>query len=243
MKLRLSLVICACAWNCGDDDGGTESESEGELDCTVDPTYDPEINPANFVALIDNPYYPLIPGTTLTYAEGKNTVEVVVTSDTRDILGVTCTVVHDTVSATDGGELVEDTLDWYAQDVEGNVWYFGEDTAEYKNGKIVTTAGSWEAGVDGAKAGIIMKADPQVGDTYRQEYYVCEAEDEAEVLDLDASVDVPYGTFTGCLQTYDYTRLDPEVNENKYYCLDVGVVLAIDLNTGEREELTAIVVE
>jgi hypothetical protein len=133
-------------------------------------------------------------------------------------------VIHDV--ATRNGALVEDTLDWYAQDRAGNIWYLGEDTKEYQNGKVSTTAGSWEAGVDGAQAGVIMPADPHAGMGYRQEYYAGKAEDAARVLSLDARVTVSAGRFAGVLKTLDYTRLEPKAREHKYYAKGVGPVLA-----------------
>ncbi len=206
--------------------------------CKVDETYNPEINPANFVAAVDNPLYPLVPGTKLVYREGSETIEVSVTRDTKQILGVTCVVVRDTVSVD--GEVSEDTFDWFAQDKDGNVWYFGEDTKEYEDGKVVSTEGSWEAGVGGAKPGYVMLAAPKVGDTYRQEYFPCHAEDMAEVLSLDESVSVPYGNLENCLKTRDYSPLEPAANENKYYCPGLGVALEVNVNTGGRGELVEV---
>jgi hypothetical protein len=144
--------------------------------------------------------------------------------------------VRDTVTLD--GELIEDTFDWFAQDIDGNVWYLGEDTKEYENGEVVTTEGSWEAGVDGAEAGIVMLANPQVGDAYRQEWYPGHAEDVAEVVSLNEEVTVPFGTFTNCLQTRDFSTLEPELNEFKYYCTSVGAVtLEVVIDSGERVEL------
>ena len=184
------------------------------------------IDPADFSTTIDNPYMPLKPGTTWIYEgqspDGASRVEVVVTSETKTIMGVTCVVVHDQVTA--GGSVVEDTFDWYAQDKDGNVWYFGEDSKEYENGVVVSTAGSWEAGVNGAMPGIIMKADPQVGDTYQQEYLQGEAEDMAEVLALDESATVPFGSFTQLLRTREWTPLEPGVAEEKLYAPGVGLI-------------------
>lgn len=200
-----------------------------------------ELDPANFVAEIDNPYWPMKPGNRWVYnetdAEGNEMqVEVTVTKDKKDILGISATVVHDVV--TQDGSVIEDTLDWYAQDVDGNIWYLGEDTKEYEDGVVVSTAGSWEAGVDGAQAGILVLASPEVGMTYRQEYYAGEAEDRGKILSLDEHVEVPYGAFDGCLQTEDTTPLEPDVLEHKYYCRDVGPVLAVDVASGVgREEL------
>jgi hypothetical protein len=171
------------------------------------------------------------PGTTFFYegktADGPERVATYVSHKTREVLGVKCTVVRD--KAFLNGKLSEDTFDWYAQDKEGNVWYFGEDTKEYENGKVVSTKGSWEAGVDGAEPGIVMEANPQVGDSYRQEYYEGEAEDMAEVLSLDASglndaVSVPYGSFGNVLMTKEWNPLEPAVLEYKYYAPGTGLI-------------------
>ena len=199
------------------------------------------INPADFSVKIDNPYFTLAPGTTYDYrrtgADGTETVKTVVTNDTKDVQGVTTVVVWD--RAWLNGQLIEDTYDWYAQDKEGNVWYFGEDTKQYKDGKVIGTKGSWEGGVAGAQPGIIMKARPQVGDSYRQEYSQGVAEDEARVLALNQTVSTPYGSFTGCLQTLDTSSLDPQLQEHKYYCPQAGgnVTLVVDTTAHEREEL------
>lgn len=176
---------------------------------------------------INNPYFPLVPGTTFVYNATKNGHaehdEVFVTHDTKLILGVACVVVRDTVSI--GGQVTEDTLDWYAQDKDGNVWYMGEDSKVYKKGVVVDTSGSWEAGVDGAQPGYIMEGHPQVGDAYRQEYYAGVAEDMAQVLSLTASVSVPYGSWNGnALQTKEWSPLEPNVIEQKFYAPGVGMV-------------------
>jgi hypothetical protein len=209
----------------------------------TDPDYDPMIDASDFDGSpIDNPYYPLIPGTTFHYEgeteDGFEVNDVIVTDDVKMILGIMATVVHDQVFL--GGELTEDTFDWYAQDKLGNIWYLGEDSREMENGQVVSTAGSWEAGVDGAKPGIIMQADPQVGQRYYQEFYEGEAEDEAMVVSLNASAVVPFGNFAGCLQTNDFTRLEPGASENKYYCPGTGLVLEEAVGSGERNELVGI---
>jgi hypothetical protein len=211
-----------------------------------DEPYEPTIDPADFVAQIDNQYLPFTPGTTLIYEgeseDEKERIEVEVTHETREILGVTCVVVRDRVWVD--GELVEDTFDWYAQDKDGNVWYFGEDSKEYENGEVVSTEGSWESGVDGAKPGILMKADLQVGDAYRQEYYEDEAEDMAEILSLDESVSVTYGDFENCLKTQEWTPLEPDVVEEKYYAPGIGVVLEVAVKGGSgRVELVEVKTE
>lgn len=204
----------------------------------------PGINPANFTTRIDNPFFPLVPGTTFVY-EGNDEEETlrdefVVTSQTKVIQGVTCRVVRD--KAFVAGELVEDTNDWFAQDKEGNVWYFGEDVKNIENGVVVNRNGSFQAGVNGAQAGIIMKANPKVGDTYFQERAPGIAEDEATVLALNSTVTVPRGTFTNCLKTRDFTRLEPNVAEEKYYARGVGFVLAVKVKGGnERLALKEII--
>jgi hypothetical protein len=188
--------------------------------------YSPSIDPANFVATIDNPYWPLKPGTAFHY-EGvrgttRQTDDEVVTHQTKQILGITSTVVRDTVS--EHGAPVERTFDWYAQDRQGNVWYMGEDSFELKNGHFVKASDSWESGVDGAQPGIIMPANPQPGDAYRQEYYPPgEALDEARVLRLNGSVKVPYALFSGVLVTSERSPLEPQT-EQKYYALGIGEV-------------------
>ena len=139
-------------------------------------------------------------------------------------------MVHDQVFLE--GDLTEDTFDWLAQDVDGNVWYFGEDTTAYDEGKP-TTEGSWEAGVDGAQAGIVMLADPRPGDRYPQEYYKGEAEDRAEVLAVDAKVDVPFGSYTDMVKTSDTTPLEPDVEEHKYYAKGVGLVYEENIRGGD----------
>jgi hypothetical protein len=199
-----------------------------------------ELNADDFVDRIDNQYWPMAPGSRWVYREtdgegGEQRVEVIVTDRTKTILGIDATVVRDVVTAD--GEVVEDTFDWYAQDKEGNVWYLGEDTKEYENGKVVSTAGSWEAGVDGAQAGVIVPGDPELGQAYRQEYYAGEAEDNGEVLSLDATAKVPFGSFDGVLKTKDTNALEPAVLEHKYYAKDVGPVLAVNVSGRGREVL------
>jgi hypothetical protein len=182
--------------------------------------YAPHINPAEFTTTIDNEYFPMKPGTTFVYEGGAERDEMTVTHDTKKVMGVECVVVDD--RAWEGGKLIEQTYDWFAQDKKGTVWYFGEDTKEYENGKVVSTKGSWEAGVDGAKPGIIMQADPKVGQSYRQEYYEGEAEDMARVLSSNASVTVPYGSFDKVIETKEWTPLEPGFYEKKYYARGVG---------------------
>jgi hypothetical protein len=143
-------------------------------------------------------------------------------------------VVHDDVSAD--GKVIEDTYDWYAQDRWGNVWYLGEDTKEFDNGKV-STEGSWEAGVDGAQAGVVVPANPEVGLAYRQEYYAGEAEDAGEVLSLTEQANVPFGSYQDVLKTKDWTPLEPHVVENKFYAQGIGPVLALQVSGGASREV------
>jgi hypothetical protein len=198
------------------------------------------LDPSDFVARIDNPYWPMAHGSRWvsreTEAGNEQRVEVTVTGRTKTILGIAATVVHDVV--TEGGEVKEDTLDWYAQDRDGNVWYLGEDTKEYEDGRVVGTEGSWEAGVDGAQAGVVVPADPEPGLSYRQEHYAGHAEDEAEVLSIDELVEVPVGSYDDALMTRDTTPLEPGVAELKLYARGVGPVLTLGISGGaSREEL------
>jgi hypothetical protein len=200
-----------------------------------------ELRAADFVATIDHPYWPMTPGTRWVYRErgprgAARRVEVTVTGRTRRILGIRATVVHDVV--TEKGRVEEDTFDWYAQDRWGNVWYLGEDTREYEEGKVVSTEGSWEAGVDGAQPGVIMPARPRVGLAYRQEHYAGHAEDAARVLSLEGRVRVPVGSFDHVLVTAEVTPLEPGLVEHKFYARGVGPVLALTVSGGsDREEL------
>ena len=207
--------------------------------------YDPVIDPANFVGQIDNPYFPLVPGTTFIYegqtSQGLSRDEFAVTHNTRVIDGVTCVEVRDSVFTAD--VLTEDTLDWFAQDKDGNVWYFGENTHELEDGLITTIDGTFMAGVNGDKPGIIMKAHPAVGDFYRQEFSLGNAEDNAETLSLTESVTVPFGTFDHCLKSEETTPLEPDALEDKFYAPGVGNVLTVDEITGERDELVQIITE
>jgi hypothetical protein len=193
---------------------------------------------SDFVANVDHPFFPLSPGTTFTYVgqqEGQpRKVTVFVAHKTRMILGIAATVVLDQVFVD--GQPEEKTWDWYAQDDRGNVRYLGENSLDFVNGKWERSDGSWEAGVDGAKAGLIMEAEPQVGDVYRQEYYAGHAEDMADVIDVDASATVPYGNFQHALVTKEGTPLEKSVVEHKYYVHGVGNVRTIMVKGGSEEE-------
>ena len=231
-------VMAMLAASCGSASGSSSGNSGGHAksnagttqESTMQASYSLSIKPSDFTTKIDNKYFPLKPGTTFVY-RGKtaDAIEgdiVAVTPDTKNIMGVECVIVNDKV--TEDGKLTEQTYDWYAQDNKGNVWYFGEDSKEYENGKVKSTEGSWEAGKHGAKPGIIMPASPKVGETYRQEYLVGQAEDMARIL-----------TFHNVLVTDEWTPLEKNVAEQKYYAPGVGNVLEL-ATKGPKERLELI---
>ena len=233
-----ALALTACAT------GTPSPSSSSSLPRSDEPV---SLEPGEFTTDIDNPFWPMKPGTRWTYVEldpegGELTVDVTVTSETKTIAnGIEARVVRDTVRRE--GEIIEDTFDWYAQDAGGAIWYLGEDTAEFENGEIVARDGSFEAGVDGALPGIAVPADPQLGMTYRQEYYAGEAEDNGAVLSVDELVEVTYGIFKGALLTRDTNALDPDVAELKLYAPGVGPVLTLDVAGGSgREELVSVAI-
>src|SRR5262245_38831241 len=196
----------------------------------------PALDPANFVTVVDNPYFPLPVGRTLVYEgikDGQTQIDTVtVTNQTKIILGIAATVVSDV--ATHDGTVLERTSDWYAQDKQGNVWYLGEDTVAFlANGKA-DTSGSWEAGVKGAIPGIVMEADPQIPDAYRQEYLAGQAEDTAWVVQVGGTITVPYGKLRNTLVTLEATRLEPGAYDQKVYAPGIGIVSEQAL-TGEPE--------
>ncbi len=206
--------------------------------------YDPQIDQANYVSVIDNPYLPFPVGAEWTYEtlteEGElETIVVTVLPETREILGVTCVTVRDVVTIE--GEPIEDTIDWYAQDVLGNVWYFGEISFNFEDGFVADIAGSWLSGVDGAKPGIVMLGDPSanVGRTYRQEWLLGEAEDAATVLDDDVSVTIGLGTFGHCVQTADFLPPEPDALEHKFYAPGIGFIFETKPGTPETLELVS----
>lgn len=204
--------------------------------------YDPEIDPNDFVdpttinSATANPYFSLVQGNTWEYEGGDETITVSVTGETKEILGVTCRVVTDVVEVD--GETTESTKDWYAQDTNGNVWYFGEISQEFEDGELISIDGSWTAGTDGAKPGIIMFADPlppgvEVGTVFRQEFALGDAEDAGEVVGLNETVTVRGTAYSHVRKTRDFTPLEPEVFENKYYAPGVGVILEEAYEDGE----------
>jgi len=205
----------------------------------------PALDLSDFVQQVENPYFPLRPGTVYFYTaqtpEGTETNQVLVTSDRKTILGVPTIVVHDRVFLN--GELTEDTLDWYAPDRFGNVWYFGEDSKSIHHGVVVSTAGSWEAGKHNAMPGIVMEAHPTVGDVYLQEFQAGVAEDTARVVNLDRTLPMPAmfgllnplgmlgasaGHFEHVIKTREWSPLEPSAVEWKYYAPGVGFVFGVE---------------
>ena len=208
------------------------------VDGLVIPTPSPD--PGDFVEGVDHPLLPLAPGSVWRYesrvdGEIDETIEVTVTDDVREVAGIPATVVRDVVTDADG-RVVEDTYDWFAQDTAGNVWYLGEDTTSFEGGKP-STEGSWEAGVDGAQAGLVMPATPRVGDGFQQEYDEGRAEDQGRILDLAASRTTSYGSWDDLLQTEDTTPLEPDVVEHKFYARGIGLVLEENPASDEVVEL------
>jgi len=237
-KAVLLLVSAIALSSCRDDDS-KGSSAGSSLPQGSEPV---ELDPADFTTEIDNPYWPLKVGSRWVYretdSEGANQrVVVTVTNKTKMVAnGIEARVVRDVV--TEDGQPVEVTDDWYAQDSDGNIWYLGEDTTDYEDGKPKSTEGSFEAGVDGALPGIALPAQPEEGMTYRQEYYAGEAEDAGEVVRTDAQAESPFGHFTGVLMTQDTNPLEPKTLEFKFYARDVGPVVAIAVSgSSDREEL------
>jgi len=231
------VVILSAATALGSGSRVAAQRTSGGLPQGSEPV---DLDAAGFTTDVDNPYWPMVPGTRWTYTETDpdgETLDVVVTvtSETKPIAnGITARVVRDTVRR--GGELVEDTFDWYAQDAAGNVWYLGEDTAEFEDGKVVSTEGSFEAGVDGALPGIIMPADPVDGMRYRQEYLQGEAEDNGEILSTEEQAQVPFGHFDDVVLTKDTITIEPDVLEYKLYARGVGPVLVFGVSGGGGQQ-------
>ncbi|MEA2550322.1 MAG: hypothetical protein QOE25_91 [Actinomycetota bacterium] len=205
--------------------------------------YEPVLDPANFVSVIDNPYYPLPVGRTLIYTgikDGLTQRETVnVTSDTRVIEGITATALSDI--SKHKGTLLEKTTDWYAQDKQGNVWYLGEDTKAYSPNGHVDTSGSWVAGINDGEPGIIMEANPQVPDAYRQELLAGEAADTAWIVDRGGSITVPYGTVHQVLTSLEATQVEPGSYDQKIYAPGLGIVREQALTDVETSRLVKVI--
>ncbi len=205
--------------------------------------YAPVINPADFSTSIDNPFFNLPVGKIMHFnaktEDGVETTEIVVTNEKRTLMGVETVVYWDRVYLN--GKLKEETRDFLAQHRNGDVWYFGEEVDNYEDGKLKDHHGAWLAGVDGAQPGIWMKADPKVGETYKEEYYAGKAEDMAKVVSVSETVETPLGTFENCIKTDNTTPLEPKVLESKFYCREIGgQALELDVAEGIRDELVKI---
>jgi hypothetical protein len=228
-------MIAVGLQSCGS--SGTDSPKQSSTSATFDAS--------NFDHPSSNSYFPLVPGT-VTKLRGTDGGEhyletVTITHRTRMIQGVRTTVISD-VNRRTNGVLAEKTTDWYASDNDGNVWYFGEDTATYdEHGKIDSREGTWLAGRDGAKAGIIMPADPKAADAYRQEYLRGNAEDQAWIVANDEHVKEPAGSYAHVVRSYEWTRLEPDVVSVKFYAPGVGIVAERDVAGGtEKFELISV---
>jgi len=227
------LVLAACG-------GGGSKSTSSSAPALPQGTKPVQLDPADFSTNIDNPYWPMRPGSHWVYREVENgeaqRVDVTVTNRTKTLHGIEARVVHDRVSQH--GETVEDTYDWYAQDSAGNLWYLGEDTAEYENGKLKTKEGSWAYGVDGAQPGVVVPASPKQGMSYREEYYAGHAEDAAAVLNIGSQVQVPFGRFQDAMLTRNFSTIEPTVEEMKLYAKGVGPVMELLVSGGSgRTEL------
>jgi uncharacterized membrane protein YkoI len=222
-----------------DNDGGGQMEETPK----EPEDYNVKINPADFGPDLTNPFFNMPPGKKMIYEgeteDGTERIEYYVLDEVKVVMGVEARVIWDRVWLD--SMLIEETWDYYAQDKDGNVWYFGEETYEIYDGEIQNTHGAWNAGEDGALPGVYMKASPKVSDSYYQEYYKGVAEDRADVLSLTEPVAVPYGSFQNCLITRDYTFLDPGADEHKFYCKEAGgTVLEVGIEDGERIELLSV---
>jgi hypothetical protein len=247
-----SQVICENALAAREDDA--EEECDDQLEARIqtcaaltEAPYNPDMNPGNFMTKAQiiadpNKYFPLRPGNEWVYKSDDAIVTVTVSADTRQILGITTIVVRDVVTDLKG-VLIEDTDDWYAQDKSGNIWYMGEIARNYEDGKLSDVNGSWQAGVNGAKAGILIRSVPVVNQTNRQEFLLGEAEDMSKTLSLiaNAKSGAPANVECkgNCLQTLEFTPIEPGHEEHKFYYPGIGKILIVNLESGEREELVS----
>ena len=219
---------------------GASNASATHTTTTPAAAYNPKVVPADFTTNVTNRYWPLKAGTKWVYTGTKDgapeRVEVTVTNKKKTVMGIPTVVVSDVV--TSNYTLTEKTTDWYAQNKKtGDIWYFGEDTKEYKNGVVTSTQGTWEAGVDGAKPGVTVQGSPRAGGFYRQEYRPGVAEDMARVLSTNAKQTVPAGSFAGVVETFDRDPLNPDKKEHKWYAAGTGPVHVIRFGSAHHEEI------
>jgi hypothetical protein len=239
--LLVAVTPIAIAGGCGDESSG----SDAVIDAGDDGEYVVAVHPDEFTSRIDNPFLPMLPGSRWRYEETTSegdleSITVEVLDQHRTVMGVDTIVVHDVVESS-GGEIIEDTFDWYAQDREGNVWYFGEDTTSFEDG-TANKEGSWEAGRDGALPGIVMPARIEVSEVgYRQEYLPGRAEDMGQIIADHGRVTVPFGTFDDVIRTRDWTPLEPDVVEEKTYARGVGLVHEAKVSEADQSEQTVLV--
>ena len=226
--IEICLVMGCIHWGCLKDANNR----------MIDFSYQPDVSPSKFTdpTNLSNPYYPLEMGKIYHYegqtSDGFEVVEEHRSNETRVIQGIT--VVVSKFKAWVDGVLIEEADDWLAQDNQGNLWYFGEAVNNYKpDGTLENHDGSWEAGIDGAKAGIIMPANPTIGLKYREEYYFNEAEDEAEITGVNLDVTVPFGQYSNCIQTRNWTELEPDQIEHKFYTPGIGLIKEIETDNSE----------
>lgn len=234
---RIAFLLATCLL--------TFAACKKEKTRAFDSSYKPDVSPAKFTnsTNVTNPYHPVTAGKKYIYEgttpDGLERIEEQRLATTKTILGITCIVVN--FRAYLNGKLIEEAWDWYAQDNSGNLWYFGEAVDNYNpNGTIKDHGGSWEAGVDGAQPGMIMPANPQMGMKYREEYYFNHAEDEAEITGTGLTVTIPYGSFNNCIRTRNWTALEPDLNENKYYAPGIGLVKEVNVTDNTEIRLIAI---
>jgi hypothetical protein len=240
IALTAAVSVAGCG-SSSSSSGGSSASSTIKIRSapTSGPPYHPKIVAADFTTHVTNRYWPLRPGAAWVYDGTKDHVPehvvVTVAKETKTVLGVKCLVIHDRV--TINGSLEENTTDWYAQDRSGAVWYFGEDSKDYKNGVVVSTQGTWEAGVDGAQPGVVIQGNPKPGPTYRQEYRPGVAEDMAKVLTTTAVQSVPAGAFRHVVETYDTDPLNPDKVERKFWAPGVGAVHVVRVGGSHQEEI------
>lgn len=230
---KIGLVFMIMVLNAGI--GGTKAVAgEGEV-------YTMPFDAANFENPGVNSYFPIKPGMKWEYRElddeGEEEAKVIfeVTKATKTILGVTCIVIHDQV--IEERKVVEDTIDYYATDKFGNVWYFGEDSRDFERGKLVSVDGSWLSGAEGAMPGLYLAAEPKVGMVFQQEVSPGQAEDMAQIEEIGVSVRVKKGKFENCIKVKEWNPLEPGIIEYKYYAPGMGVVLEEEPKEKVRVEL------